>query len=322
MSYTKIAGTDILCGLCPHTCRIANGEAGICKVRVNKHDHLELPYFGMLSAIAVDPIEKKPLFHFYPGKPIFSVGFYGCSFRCPFCQNYRISQEVDKSGQRVTPENCVGLALQHDSFGIAYTYSEPLVHFEYVVQTSEIGREAGLKNILVTNGYLNPKPTKELLKVTDAANVDLKSFNDDFYREELGGSLNPILRFIEAAAASIHLEVTTLVIPGKNDSPEEISEIARFLSSVNRGIPLHLSAYYPTYTYVIDATPPETIRRLAEVASEYLDYVYPGNISGPSDTLCPSCGATVIRRRGYNIDITGLKDGCCTSCGTRLPILT
>ena len=321
MSFTSRSGTDIVCGLCPNGCRISPGGAGVCRIRRNEGGELSLPYFGKLSAVSSDPVEKKPLYHFFPGRQILSLGFYGCSLRCPFCQNYRISQEVDSSARTVSPEECVDLALNHGSFGIAYTYSEPLVHFEYVMETSHKAREKGLKNVLVTNGYLNPEPASAILEVTDAANVDLKTFSDDFYRDELGGSLKPVLRFIEEAASAVHLEVTTLVIPGKNDSEKEISEIAKFLASLDRGIPLHLSAYYPTYTYVIEATPPEAVLRLTSLASEYLDYVYPGNIAGPSDTRCPSCGSLLIERRGYHTRITGLEGGSCISCGHPIPVI-
>ncbi|MBN2051665.1 MAG: AmmeMemoRadiSam system radical SAM enzyme [Spirochaetales bacterium] len=318
MSYSASHNSDLICGLCPHACRIASGNLGTCRVRENKGGSLSLPLYGKLSALAVDPIEKKPLYHFFPGNAIFSVGFYGCNFHCPFCQNYTISQEIRKNVRTVLPAECVDLALQHKSFGIAYTYSEPLVHFEYVLDTARIAREKGLRNVLVTNGYLNQKPLKELLPYIDAANVDLKSFSDSFYRDELGGSLKPVMRFIETAAESIHLEVTTLVIPGKNDSDDEISSLARFLSSVNRGIPYHLSAYYPTYKYTLQATKAETIFHLAELSSEFLDYVYPGNIPGGSDTRCPACGAELISRRGYYTRVTGLKKGGCSSCGEEI----
>lgn len=315
MSYTTPSGDILLCTLCPHTCRIADGDYGLCKVRRNKGGTLELPFHGKLSALAVDPVEKKPLYHFHPGEQILSVGFYGCSFRCPFCQNYRISQEADQHAHSVSPAECVSLADKHGSFGIAYTYSEPLVHFEWVLETCIQARASGLKNVLVTNGYLNPAPAGELFQAVDAANVDLKSFSDNFYRKELGGSLKPVLRFIEEAAGAIHVEVTTLVIPGKNDSEEEISEIARFIASVDRRIPLHISAYYPTYKYVISATTADTIRRLTETAREHLDYVYPGNIPGPSNTLCPACGSVLIERRGYTVRTTGLNNGRCAACG-------
>jgi pyruvate formate lyase activating enzyme len=311
------------CALCPNNCVIAPGKSGMCSVRVNDNGTAGLPYYGKLSAVSVDPIEKKPLYHFYPSKPILSIGFVGCSFRCPFCQNYSISQSVERGLAYTGPNEIVESALRRNSFGIAYTYSEPIVHFEYVTDCAAEARGRGLKNVLVTNGYINPGPARELVKLTDAANIDLKGFQEDFYTKEIGGALQPVKNFIEYAADNIHVEVTTLVIPGKNDSEEEIRSMASFLADIRPDIPYHLSCYYPTYHYTIPRTSADLVRRLADVAREKLQYVYVGNVGlEETNTCCPECGKLIVRRSGYSTSVSGLQDGHCTGCGARVPIIT
>ena len=313
----------IRCALCPHRCVIAEGKSGICRVRMNKNGDLSLPYYGVLSAKGMDPIEKKPLYHFYPGRQILSVGFYGCNFRCPFCQNFQISQHVMEGSLKTEPFELVETAARHGSIGIAYTYSEPLVHYEFVLDTAKLARKRGLKNVLVTNGYINPDPAEELLAYTDAANVDLKAFNPDFYKAEIKGSLEPVLAFIRQAAPLIWLEVTTLIIPGKNDSESEIRAIADFLAGIRPDIPYHLSCYYPTYKYTVRATPPELVLDLATVAREKLKYVYVGNVGiQETNTLCPDCGAVLVERFGYSTRIVGVSNGRCSNCGQAVPIIT
>ena len=321
MYYKKSDGNKILCELCPNKCEISNSRHGICRIRFNKNGDLDLPLYGKLSAIAMDPIEKKPLYHFYPESDILSIGFYGCSFHCPFCQNYSISQTNKGRFDEKTPEELVVIAKSHNSVGIAYTYSEPLIHFEYVLNSAKIARKNGLKNVLVSNGYINPEPAVELLEYLDAANIDLKAFTDDFYKKEVGGSLAEVKRFISQAAGKIHLEVTTLVIPGKNDSDEEIESIARFLSGLSPDIPYHLSCYYPTYKYSIPPTPPGTVKRLAELAGKYLNYVYLGNVgSSETNTYCPKCRKLLIKRAGYNVTIKGIEKGRCVSCNAEVSV--
>jgi pyruvate formate lyase activating enzyme len=309
----------IRCLLCPNRCLIAPGRHGICGVRTHEDGSLALPFYGKLSAVAVDPIEKKPLYHFYPGSTILSLGFVGCSFHCPFCQNFHISQDTGAAQRFYTPLDVVRLAQSERSFGIAYTYSEPLIHFEYVLETSRIAREEGLKNVLVTNGYLNPEPAEELLALTDAANVDLKSFRPEFYRKEIGGDLDEVKRFIAQASQRIHLEVTTLVIPQKNDTDEEIEAIARFLADLNPDIPYHLSCYYPAYRYSIPATDGAVVERLSRKAREHLNFVYLGNVGvKETPTRCPKCDRLLISRQGYQTKIHGLKSGKCPDCGRRI----
>ena len=312
----------IACLLCPHRCVISETRPGKCGVRRSMGGTLVLPYYGRISSLAVDPIEKKPLYHFHPGSRILSAGFVGCSFHCKFCQNWQISQTTEAGTSFMSPEHLVKAAISEGSFAIAYTYSEPLVHAEYVVDTARLAHEAGLKNVLVSNGYLNPDPAAEILGLMDAANIDLKGFDEKFYRVETGGSLAEVQRFLKQAAGRVHLEVTTLVIPTKNDDPAQIEGIARFVASLDRDIPLHLSAYHPDYKYSIPATPAPAIRELAAIARRHLRFVYVGNL-GPEEcnTTCPSCGGLLVRRFGYSVKVVGVSHAACTSCGAPVPIV-
>ncbi|MEW5814536.1 MAG: AmmeMemoRadiSam system radical SAM enzyme [Spirochaetota bacterium] len=319
--YIKKDGNFIKCNLCPNTCVIAESKSGRCGVRKNVNGFLTLPFYSKISAIALDPIEKKPLYHFYPGTQILSVGFVGCSLHCPFCQNYHISQSTTARCDDISPEELVKIASDQKSFAIAYTYSEPAIHYEYILETSQLAKKKGLKNVLVSNGYLNPEPAEELLEVTDAANIDLKSFNEDFYSKELGGKLHSVLNFLDLAAKKTALEVTTLVIPGKNDSTEEIKKIAEYIAGLGKNIPLHLSCYYPTYKYTIPATTTKTVQHLAEVAKKYLNFVYLGNVGGiETNTYCTECDNLLIKRSGYFIKTSGIRNGGCSRCGTAIPI--
>jgi pyruvate formate lyase activating enzyme len=320
--FEAAEGGKVQCRLCPHNCLIAPGRFGICRVRFNKEGTLDLPFYGRLSAIGIDPIEKKPLYHFHPGSSILSVGFVGCSFHCPFCQNYHIATDTSYPTEEVGPRELVELCEKRGSFGIAYTYSEPLVHLEYVLDTAAQARSRGLKNVLVSNGYINEQPALELLALLDAANIDLKSWDPGFYKKEIGGGLDEVKRFLAQAHDKIALEVTTLVIPTKNDSPEEIEAMARFLASLSPDIPYHLSAYYPQYKYRIPPTPPATLRVLAEEARKHLRYVYLGNLGmEETNTLCPGCGAVLVRRRGYSVTVSGVEAGHCRQCGVTVPIV-
>ena len=333
-AYWEAADGDRLrCLLCPHRCLIAPERTGLCRVRLNRDGTLVLPHWGRVSGLAMDPVEKKPLYHYHPGRQVLSVGFLGCSLRCPFCQNHRISQHTDAPARDLEPAELVELARREGSFGLAYTYSEPLVHAEYVLETARLARAAGLKNVLVTNGYLNEGPAAELLEVIDAANVDLKGFRPEFYRRELGGGLEEVKRFLRQAAgrrpaggarpgaAPLHLEVTTLVIPGCNDGEEEIEELARFLAGLSPDLPYHLSGYFPSWRYDRPPTPAATLERLAAVARRHLRHVYLGNVRGEEpDTRCPSCGTPWIRRQGYRVRVEGIAGGRCRGCGAPVPI--
>ena len=307
------------CTLCPHNCSIAEGKSGVCGVRTNAAGRLQLPFYGAISALASDPIEKKPLYHFFPGRKILSVGFLGCPLRCPFCQNYRISQATTAHTETMTPAEVVRAAQRNAAIGVAYTYNEPVIHIEFVLETARLAREAGLQNVLVTSGQINSEPASELFAAMDAANIDLKGFNQQFYRRELGGSLQSVKQSIAIAARLCHLEVTTLVIPGKNDTPEEIDSIAAFIAGIDAGIPYHLSAYYPAYQYVTEATSPSLIATLVKNARRRLRFVYSGNTGASNNTNCPACGQLLLQRNGYHTRIVGLHGSECSGCGATLP---
>jgi pyruvate formate lyase activating enzyme len=320
--YEKRPDGKVACLLCPHACLVTGARPGKCGVRLNVGGRLVLPYYGRISSLAVDPIEKKPLYHFHPGSRILSAGFVGCSFHCKFCQNWEISQTTEAGTRYMSPDDLVARARREGSFGIAYTYSEPLVHAEYVMDTARLARAAGLKNVLVSNGYLNPGPADEILGLMDAANIDLKGFDEQFYRVETGGSLAAVKRFLMQAAGRVHLEVTTLIIPGKNDDPAQVEGIAAFVASLGRDIPLHLSAYHPDYKYSIPATPAASIRELADMARRHLEFVYVGNLgASEADTSCAKCGSVLVRRIGYDVKLAGIKDGVCAGCGAPVPIV-
>ncbi|MBN1242423.1 MAG: AmmeMemoRadiSam system radical SAM enzyme [Spirochaetales bacterium] len=315
----------ISCGLCPHRCQIAPGTSGICKVRQNEDGRLVLPFYGRASSVAVDPIEKKPLYHFKPGTPVLSIGFVGCNLRCPFCQNWEISQGLGAPTERLDPEECAKLARRSRCASVAYTYSEPVVHTEWVIEAMSSVRAAGLANVLVTNGCVLPPASTELLASCDAVNVDIKSWDADFYRRELGGELEAVKAFIaEARGSGVHVEATTLVLPGSNDSEEEIDAIAAFLASLSPELPYHLSAYRPMYRWTKPATPPENVVRLAAIARGRLRHVYAGNLAFErNDDHCPACGAVLVRRAGYSVDASGLSGGTesearCAACGERV----
>jgi pyruvate formate lyase activating enzyme len=302
------ASGEIRCLLCPHGCRLKPGQTGICKVRRNGAGEMCLPFYGKLSALALDPIEKKPLHHFKPGTKVLSAGFFGCNLACPFCQNWSISQETEEDAAAVMPAGLVAEALKAGSPSLAFTYSEPTVHFEYILEAATLAQEAGLATVLVTNGCLNEAPARELLPHIDAANIDLKCASAEGYARVLKGDLAAVKAFIALAAETSAVEVTTLAVPGFSDGAEEMADIAAFIASIDPDIPLHISAYHPAFRYSAPPTETGLVLRLAEVARAKLRYVYAGNLGGfPADTGCASCGSLLVRRRGYSIDASGLE---------------
>lgn len=316
--YEKLPGGKVQCRLCPHRCRIPHGKTGICEARQNVDGELVSLNYGRCSSLAWDPIEKKPLYHFYPGSVILSIGTVGCSFHCQFCQNWEIARNQAETFP-VTPEQIVELLRtqgQH-SLGVAYTYSEPLVWYEFVRDTAPAVRDAGYKNVLVTNGFIEEGPLQELLPWIDALNIDFKGFTDNFYHRLVHGDYRPVLRTAEISKKSGCLvEITTLIIPGWNDSPEEIRELVAWVArTLGRETPFHFSRYFPNYRLDLPPTPVETLYRAREIARAYLDYVYLGNVWEDDHTYCPRCGAIVIARHGYRVQVTGLDGNHCRNCG-------
>ncbi len=318
-SWWHADGDAVRCDLCPHRCRIADGRHGICRVRRNVAGTLSAESYGRVSAVAVDPIEKKPLYHFHPGRPILSIGQVGCNFRCSFCQNFHLV-EGNVPEQTVTIDELLAAARQENSVGIAYTYNEPAIGFEFVRDCAAAFRGAGLANVLVTNGYINPEPLAELLPFVDAMNIDLKSMNPDFYRRICGGTIEPVLETIRTASKATHVELTTLLVTGENDSDAEIRAVVDFVADVDPEIPLHFSRYFPMHRMTAPPTPPDRLESAFAIASESLRYVYVGNIglSGTSDTHCPECGRVVVRREGYRADASGLSGNRCRECHATL----
>ena len=305
------------CDLCPVGCRLREGQLGPCGTRANRGGRMEPVYYGRIVSAAVDPVEKKPLYHFHPGAPILSVAAPGCNLHCSFCQNWSISQEHVAPTRAATPADVVAAARRADSLGIAYTYSEPLVWFEYVRDTAREARAAGLKNVVVTNGYLCEGPLDELAPLLDAANVDLKSMDDRFYRKVCKARLAPVLAAIRRLhAGGVHLELTNLVIPGHNDAPEQIARLVDFVADLDPDIPLHFSAYHPAWKLDAPATPRSTLERAYGQARRRLRHVYLGNAGDGlgRDTLCPRCGAVLIERRGWRVRNL-LEHGACPDCG-------
>ncbi len=320
-TYYRVLEDTLQCQLCPHYCRIDEGETGRCGVRLRQEKRLLESTFGQVHALAMDPIEKKPLYHFYPGREILSVGMAGCNLDCGFCQNWRLSRGQAKTSNYLLPEELVALARRRNSLGIAYTYSEPSVFYEYVKETARLAHRSGLKNVMVTNGYLNRKPLQELLPLIDAFNLDLKSIENDFYRDYCGGELRPVLNNLQLLAESeAHLEVTSLLIPGLNDSEQELRTLTSWLAELHPSLPLHLSRYYPAHRFSRAPTPVKRMLGAKKIAEEKLDFVYLGNLRGAEHrrSSCPECGQPLIER-SPSITIM-LEEGLCPACGFQVNI--
>jgi pyruvate formate lyase activating enzyme len=332
MLYEKLEDGRVRCSLCAHRCAIADGRRGLCQVRENRDGTLVTLVYGRTVAQHVDPIEKKPLLHFYPGSTAYSIATPGCNFRCQWCQNADISQMVRERhlimGQKATPEEIVAAARQAGCRSIAYTYTEPTIFFEYSFDTARLahrnGDRAGLANVYVTNGYMTAG-AGEMLETfdpyLDAANVDLKAFRDETYHKYAGARLQPVLdSLIAMKRLGVWVEVTTLVIPGINDDPEELRDAARFVAD-DLGVetPWHISRFYPSYQMTsVPPTPVSTLQRAHEIGQEAgLRYVYVGNVPGEANTSCHECGRLLIRRSGYWILEHHVQpDGRCPDCGT------
>ncbi len=322
--YQRQEDKSVKCNLCSHRCKIKPGRRGICQVRENRDGTLESLVYGKLISQNVDPIEKKPLFHFLPGSRSYSISTVGCNFQCLHCQNWQISQfprfnNGAITGQDATPAQVVQDAITSGSKSISYTYVEPTIFYEFAYDTGVKAREKGLKNVFVSNGYMTPETCEHSTQFLDAINIDLKAFTDKFYKEVCKARLEPVPDSIKLMhELGIWVEVTTLIIPGWNDTDAELREIARFIKGVSESIPWHVTAFHPTYK-MLDRppTPVETLRRAREIGlEEGLKYVYEGNIPGEGgeNTYCPSCGEMVIARYGFSILENKLEQGKCPKC--------
>jgi pyruvate formate lyase activating enzyme len=326
--WKKLNG-EIQCLLCPRNCRIAPGKRGFCGARENEGGTLYTLVYGSVVSMAADPIEKKPLYHFWPGSSVFSIAAPGCTFTCLHCQNWEISQA--RVGQVETedlpPEELIRLTKEYNCSGIAHTYTEPTIWTEYAIDVGKLARAENLYNVYVTNGFISPEALQELGPWLDAANVDVKAFSDDFYRRICGARLQPVLEACEwMQEHRIHLEITYLIIPKENDRSEEIREFCRWVSEkLNPEVPVHFSRFYPHYRMLEKPpTPVETLERAHEIAREEgLSYVYLGNVPGhPYDnTYCPGCGEMLISRYGYTILEFNIKNGRCAKCGRKIPLV-
>jgi pyruvate formate lyase activating enzyme len=326
LGLTEAEGA-VRCVACAHRCLIRPGRTGICHVRENQDGHLVTTVFGRAVAANADPIEKKPLFHVYPGSLALSIATRGCNFHCPHCQNWTISQ-AERDGLTapafdLPPEAVVAEALAAGARSIAYTYTEPTVFIEYVVETARLARAAGLANVLVTNGYQTPEALDLLAPLVQAANVDLKSFDDGFYRKVLGARIAPVLATLAGMRQrGVWVEVTTLLIPGLNDDPDELSRLAGWIATeLGAETPWHVSRFFPTYRLTdLDPTPVATIQRAVAIGrAAGLSHVYSGNLAdADDDTCCAVCGETLIRRQGFRSMRAALVDGRCARCGHEL----
>ena len=323
--YIKTDSRSVECQLCPHNCKIKNERVGICNTRLNRNGKLESTQWGVIASSSLDPIEKKPLYHFHPGKMIYSIGGYGCNLKCIFCQNCEISQFVPQNIDKlriIPPQDVVSKAKLHlNNIGIAYTYNEPTIAYEYMHETAKHAKHQGLKNVMVSNGFINPHPLSALLSLIDAFNIDLKAFSDEFYKKYTGGRLEPILQTLKAIRNSgKHLEVTFLVIPKLNDNEDEVKAMFNWIANeLGEQTVLHLSRYHPAYLLNTPPTSSETLLNFYHLAKEKLQYVYLGNIQTPdvgNNTACPKCGNIAVKRNGFNASIVGIDEhGTCTKCG-------
>jgi pyruvate formate lyase activating enzyme len=323
-AYFKPENDKLRCLLCPRECLIKENSVGFCRQRINKNNRLYAKNYAEVASYALDPIEKKPLYHFYPGTQIFSLGCNGCNFGCVFCQNWQISQ-VDAPTETLPPQKALKLAIKYNSIGIAYTYSEPMIWYEYVLETAKLAKKHNLKNVLVTNGFINERPLLELLPYIDAANIDLKSISSDFYKIYCKAELDPVLKNIKIMHKHIFIELTNLIIPTLNDSEEELKKLIDFVGTeLSENVPLHFSRYFPHYKLKIEPTPLETLKLAYELASSKLKYVYLGNIwdNQYNTTYCPNCKKPLIIREGYYISLFDLVDkNKCKYCYEEIDII-
>jgi len=309
----------VVCRLCSHYCRLKEGQVGICGVNKNVDGKIKNLVYGKVAAINIDPIEKKPLYHFLPTSKSLSFGTVGCNFKCPFCQNWGISQEknIEAKSKDYTSFQLVSIAKHYKCASISYTYNEPSIFYPFIKDTALLARQSGIKNVFVTNGFESKEVVEDMAGIVNAANVDIKSFQSDYYKKELGGKLEVVLENIKRMKElGIWVEVTALIIPTKNSSSDELREIAKFIASVDKAMPWHLSAFHPDYKEQnLPKTSLDMLLNGYNIAKEEdLEFVYLGNIGFENDTLCPKCGEVLIERRGFGAKIVGLEKNRCKKC--------
>jgi pyruvate formate lyase activating enzyme len=325
--FISLKGGEIQCELCPHQCRVSKGKRGLCRVRENQGGQYYSLVYGNPCAVNLDPIEKKPFFHVLPASTSFSIATAGCNFQCKFCQNWEISQASPEelSSLDFPPEMVVEKAKEAKAHSIAYTYVEPTIFYEYMWDVAKFAKKAGLLNVCHSNGFINPDPLQNLCKVLDAANIDLKGFTESFYQELCGGELNPVLNTLKILRKEkVHIEITNLMIPTKNDEMSEVKEMCLWIKKeLGSETPVHFSRFYPLYKLrSLPPTPVSTLEKARTLAlSSGLEYVYIGNVPGHEgeNTFCPRCKKLLIQRTGYIVGEVHLKGGKCGYCGKPIP---
>ncbi|MGZ3591958.1 MAG: AmmeMemoRadiSam system radical SAM enzyme [Thermodesulfobacteriota bacterium] len=325
--FSSLSGGEIQCELCPKRCRVGKGQRGFCRVRENRDGKYYSLVYGNPCAVHVDPIEKKPFFHVLPASNSFSLATAGCNLQCKFCQNWEISQASpeDLNNDDLPPELVIARAKETGARSVAYTYVEPMIFYEYMFDTGLLAKKAGLLNVCHSNGFINPEPLRNLCRVMDAANIDLKGFSEEFYREICGGELHPVLEALKIYRQSkVHLEITNLVIPTKNDDMDVLKEMCLWIKKELGGeTPVHFSRFYPLYKLKsLPPTPVSTLEKARSIGlSVGLEYVYIGNVPGHEgeNTFCPKCKKMIIKRAGYMVGEINLKEGKCRYCGKPIP---
>ncbi|MFH0868266.1 MAG: AmmeMemoRadiSam system radical SAM enzyme [Candidatus Woesearchaeota archaeon] len=342
--YKKLENNKVQCTACKQNCIITPNNTGICSVRQNKDGKLYVLVYGKASSYNIDPIEKKPLYHFLPETEIFSVGTVGCNFACDFCQNWDISQiikdlknkllkekriskidvEISRFGYDLPPEKIIDICIERNIPSVAYTYNEPSIFFEYAYDTAKLANKKGIKNVFVTNGYETEEALTLLKPYLTAMNIDLKSFSEDFYKKICKARLQPVLDTIKLAhKLGIWIEITTLIIPGKNDSEKELKQIADFISNIDKNIPWHVTAFHPDYKMTdIPSTSYNVLEKAYNIGKKSgLNYIYVGNILDEkhSNTYCPKCNTLLIKRSGYSVRIENVKNEKCAKCSEKIP---
>ena len=313
--YWEKQPVGIKCLLCPNYCLIKDSERGICRKRVNFKDVLYSENYAETISLNIDPLEKKPLYHFYPAEYVLSLGANSCNLTCKFCQNHSSSQ-IDCVTQKISPQDLIGVCHQKSIKHVAFTYTEPFTWFEYIFDAAKLLYERNISVILVTNGYVNLEPLTDLLPFISAMNIDIKAFSDKFYSDICGGKIEPVLETIKFANTRTHIELTLLLIETLNDDENELHSLFSFVSSINKKMPLHISKYFPRYNLKINETSENKLLNAAQIAKKYLNYVYIGNMKSDfNNTYCPKCDILLIERTSFKTNMLNLKKGSCARCG-------